>query len=400
MGLKDKILCFKEELSDLARCDFPLRHSKPSTSVEDSLILKLKTLEEQSLLTFNLLEVKKDFLPEFLRDLYFVDCVLKVDRKLTFLPSVKDTFGSGVDSNFLSASCHALGEGLERHLGFLGGTKDSRPSLNSAFSLIHKEWIELNFNPFSSDSRLNPFSVPCGQACHMVLDEAFRNALGELIEKNFIATVDEDHDWFDITDDLVLEDPHAKISKIYWESLGYDFKIHVAISKLGGFVAIASAEKLDDGLGHKIQSNLSVEKFGTTFRGSAADFGLEYAPMQAISELNRSAFFGPYLNIKSAEDCLVERSKLSPDNYYFGYLERLRTGDWLVQLAKNASSKATLSGLKNARGFSLSRVIQNIRTEYKDFFVIPFSTLESIGVNGIKIAVPGLNVSSLSRLSL
>jgi hypothetical protein len=400
MELGKRNYCFEDELSNLVRLDFPLLYSKPDASTEEKLILKLKNLEQLGRLTFRLHEVAREFLPEFLRDFCFVDCFIKLDSKLTFLPSIKDTVGSGVDSDFLSASCHAIGEGLERHLGFLGGTKDSRPSLNSAYSLVRKEWVELNFNPFGSDPKENPFSAPCGQACHMVFEETFRNALGEILERNFIATVDESHDWFDITDSLVLENPHAKQSKSYWETLGYDFRVHVAKLKFGGYVAIASTERLTDCSNQRLEEKLNSSKFGISYRGSGADFGLEYAPMQAISELNRSAFFGPYLNIKSPDDCLLAMKSLSIDDYYFGYLERLRMGDWLARLARSSSTKATSKSLKAASRFSLPEVLQNLTAEYKEIYVIPFSTLESLGAIGLKIAIPGLNVSSISRLSL
>ena len=396
MEIGNDELGFPRDIIELTRNDCSILYSKPSNSIKEALILKLKSLDESRSLKFQLLEVQNSSLPYFLHDMCFVDCLISVDGDFAFLSNTKETCGSGVGSDFLSSSCHAIGEALERHLGFLGGTKDSRPNLNSMFSLGKQKWIDQGYNPFGNDPKLNPFYVPCGQACHPVLKEAFRNALVELLERQLLATVNVGNSWFDITDSLASEDTLARDSKKYWESIGFNFKVNVTLSPFGGFVAVASAET--KGLSNA--EDIDCSKFGKSFRGSGADFGLEYAPMQAISELNRSAFFGPYLNINSYEDCRTAQSRLSDDDYYFGYLDRLMNGDWLTQVASRESSQISTISLRDTYTVSIREVVQNLIDEYGDVFVIPFATPESAGVYGLKIAVPGFNVSSISRTKL
>jgi ribosomal protein S12 methylthiotransferase accessory factor YcaO len=357
-------------------------------------------LEESNQVSFQLFDVVKSDLPVFLQPFHFVDAEIKTEGGSTFLGSGMATKGSGVDGSFLSASCHALGEALERHLGFLSGTKDSRKSQKSVLSWSKKDWLDLDFDPFGSDPKVNSFWSPDGQACHPSLEEAFRNALGELLERNKLATVRASDPWFDVTESVLAMEPHARVSKDYWDGLGFNFNVFVGLGLYGGFVSMATAvaKDLDQARGNLLSG--SKGRYGASYRGSAGDFRLDYGPMQAISELNRSAHFGPYLGLVSDQETREAQSKISSQNYYFGYMERLLKLDWLHQMASSNCILKTIDELRELYTFTPKSIIERLADRYGDVYVIPYAVPASSGVYGIKLAVPGLDVSAVSRVKV
>ena len=391
---------FEEAILSLIKRVEPLQYSKISRSEEESIILKFKECEQSGEMEYGLFDVLKSDLPDFLRPYYFVDAEVRFPGGSTFKPALKPTRGSGVGDHVLSASCHALGEALERHLGFLGGTKDARPSKSAVFSLAKKDWVDLGFDPFDSNPASNPFFSPDGLACHPRLEEAFRNAMGELLERNFIATVDCKQPWLNVTESLISKDGHAKASQAYWENLGYSFAVYVALHPLGGFVSVATVVRLAETFAGQNSHDGTESQYGASFRGSAADFALDYAPMQAISELNRSAHFGPYLRIHSDLEARQAQSALSKEDYYYGYLERLMQVDWLHTLAASNSPIASLPELRLAHSASPRVVIGNLVDRFGDVFVIPYANPASSGMYGVKFAVPGCNTSAVSRIDV
>lgn len=385
-----------QDILRLMSKDTPLNYYRMSVFEEESFVLKMKELEDQGRLSFKLYDVIKSDLPQFLQPYHFVDAEVKTASGATFVSSERSTKGSGVDGSFLSASCHALGEALERHLGFLGGTKDSRNSPTSVLSWAKQGWFELDSDPFGSDASVNPFWRPDGQACHPNLEEAFRNALGEVIERNKLACAVGSDYWYDITESLLAREAHGRASEDYWKSLGYMLKVFVGLSPYGGFVSVATAV----GKEFSTKGAPSRKRYGASFRGSAGDFCLDYGPMQAISELNRSAHFGPHLALSSDAETKEAQSKISSESYYYGYLERLLEVDWLYKLASSNSTVKSLEELRAAHVFSPKIILERLAARYGDVYVIPFASMSSSGIFGLKIAVPGLDVSGVSRVRI
>ncbi len=359
----------------------------PNRKQISDTIFAIKSLSDTKLASIRFAEVKKSDLPEFLAHLHFVDAHLGLTPGITMTSATFDDYGSGVAEDILAASCHATCEVLERLLPRLGGMKHSRPTANSAFSLRHKKFVELNFDPLSNDSQ-NPFATPSGQAVHPISDEALRNAFGELIERNFVATTVGDNRWHDITESVCTANAQAAQAKEYWCAKQYEFQIAVTKTAFSLFFVVASAVHKDK------------DHFPASFRGTACDFDLSYAPLQALSELNRGACFGPYTEIKNAADARSSQNGLSTQGYYFGYLERMISPDWLALLPKRHALKTHVDNLLSGGTTNPRAAADVCLNSYEDVLVIPYCRAKEIPLYGFKICVPGLSQAAMERIRL
>lgn len=361
--------------------------ANPSRDQMSSTICALKSLDIEKATRIRFTEVKREDLPNFLSHLFFVDAYLRLSPEITMTHGTSEDYGSGVAEDVLAASCHATCEALERLLPRLGGMKHARPNANSAFSLRNKRFVELNFDPLSSDPK-NPFAIPSGQAVHPISSEALRNAFGELIERHLVATTAGNNSWFDITESVCAANAQATKAKEYWRAKQYDFQIAATKSTFGLFFVVASAVHTDTG------------HFPASFRGTASDFDLSYAPLQALSELNRGACFGPYTAVENAIAAQLAQNQLSKHGYYFGYLDRMITTDWLALLPKGDIRKANLDSLRRTGTTSPRAAAKVLFDSYEDVLIVPYCEAKKLPVYGYKVCVPGLSQRAMERTRL
>ncbi len=367
--------------------DSPTKLRMPARSQIIETVNKLKKLSDSRTISVRFASVEESCIPSYLRSHLFVDAYLGINSSLCFRSFSEREFGSGTGLDIASASCHAVCEAAERLLPRLGGTKSARPTVQSAFSLFTGSWTEFDFDPLDRSDSRNPFIFGGGQAVHPIAEEALRNAFCDLVERNFVATATGNENWFDITESLVEQFDSCRETMNYWKSRGFDFHVSVSVTELGPFVVVASAKNRNPG------------GFPSTYRGSACDFCLEYAPLQAISELNRSGNFGPYQELKDECDALSARDKLHPKDYYYGFLSRLINGDWLTECSRK-EDQASISRLTNLYQPTPNKVLRAILGRYGDIFVVPYCSAGDLAIFGYKICVPGLSLAAVERVNL
>lgn len=365
----------------------PIKSQLPPRDKLVYAINTFKALTDSGLAQIYFTLVDDSSVPEFLNSTKFVDAYVHLHESLCFHTYAESEFGSGTGNDFAAASCHALSEALERLLPKMGGARNARPTAFSAFSLLKKSWTNLEFDPLNRSIANNPFVYGGGQAVHPLPHEALRNAFCEVIERSFIANMDGTEEWFDITDCMIAHHSHFHLTQQYWHQRGFDFHVAVAVAQQGPFVVVASARNRIHG------------EFPAVYRGSACDFFLDYAPHQAVSELNRSAIFGPYQDLSSRTQALAASKNLDKSDYYFGYISRLVNGDWLSNCSV-ASTKISVSRLRQMFSPSPQETLNNILQNYEDVFVVPYSTEDDFGCFGCKICIPKLSLAAVERLAL
>jgi hypothetical protein len=364
-----------------------LNFQTPTRLQSSQVVLALKKLKETCFGSVSFEEIFQEELPEFLRNEHFVDAIVSISSRLCFKEGDLREFGSGVSSLLVGASAHAVCEALERLLPKLGGMKSARQSAESAYSLRFRKWIEFDFNPLDRGDAKNIFQAPSGQAVHPLAREALRNAFCELVERNFVASVRGTEDWSDITESICDRAEVFKQTANHWVQRGFGFRVCAAKSRFGPFVVVASA------------INRELPGFPASFRGTASDFCLDYAPLQAVSELNRSGHFGPYQSLSGYDQALAERGKLSPNDYYYGFLSRLMLTDWLAAETQRATniSLTELVGREHASPkFTLHRLLD----EVEDLYVVPICVPSELPLYGFKVCVSGLPLNAVERVAL
>jgi hypothetical protein len=350
-------------------------------------VMALRDLKNTGLGRVQFQNIHTEDVPAFLQGQHFIDADVEIAQNLCFLNIRTSEFGSGVSSDLTAAACHAACEAFERLLPKLGGMRGSRESEFSVFSIKNNHWCELPYNPLNRVDEQNPFrEVSCGQAVHPNPTEALRNAFCELIERNSIASLKGNERWYDITESLVAANYSLLQTQQHWDMRGFVFQIAATISPHGAFVVVASA------------INRTPGGFPASYRGSASDFSLNYAPAQAVSELNRSGHFGPYVGIETIDEARIAQREFPRKDYHFGFLSRLMETDWLAICAKDATT-CTLREIKNIMDLGPHQVAQSILSFYSDIYVIPYCDHEKLNLYGYKICIPDFPVAALERTS-
>lgn len=270
-------------------------YTTPAQKDQIALISAVKRLQQTGKLTLELRKVGSDNSLPWNSHYKIFDAVIELKDLSGFFSeaSILKKIGSGVSSDMLAGSCHAISENFERLFVTAGGQKSLRKTQNDVFEVFSQQWITLPCDPLKVEN--NPDYSRSAEAFHLYKGEALRAAYCELLEREALCSFNNQKEQAcDITDYAINTVKMARRAKDSWSKAGYSFNLLAIPSDWKTWVILAVVRNNKEST-HR-------QSFRQSFKGNAADFNLSHAIWQAISELERNAFLGEGASCTSFED--------------------------------------------------------------------------------------------------
>jgi len=339
---------------------------------------QLHFAEKQGFLSFSFLDVVPQERIPWRFDEHIIDSYIEFStlgaREFFSQSEDKKVVGSGLNKDHVLGSVHAASEAWERLAARLEGQSHLRPSASLAWSTKHEIWVNIT-EEYEDFQDLKGHRS--GEAFHIIPAEATRAALCELVEKDIVYKMFEGNHDFDIGD--ITTFASQKYKRVQYgiqgfQKLGFEVTLFHTVVWGGIHVVLACSRSH-----HPLF-------FPNSFKGSAADFSLEYALYQALSELERACFMGKPSALKSAKEAVlsVQRGELSSASADIALLMLPSSRSLWNPLFLVAQKKEVEDIPQNS-----NEVIEIIKSHTEDIFIIPLIK-NLFGVDGIatKILIP------------
>ncbi len=265
------------------------QYTRPSSHEQACLIDALRSLEEAQDVELRIETIATQSGVPWALDERIVDVHINFGRNYDdeFFAPTRASFGSGYSTDLLAAAAHAASECLERSAVDASGQRGIRPGDTYAWSEFSGQWLHLPYNPLRPylGKTKNPDYSRSGEAYHLSEPECLRAAFCEVLERDALNRgLRTPTECTDLTAILVEGSTKVRAVESFWHGAGYQFALVLLPSPFNVTAVLAIVRKN------------GPEDFRYSFKGVGADFRLEHAVEQAISELGRNAFTGPALD--------------------------------------------------------------------------------------------------------